>query len=209
MAQAQAQHYYTPEEYLALEVQSQERHEYIAGEVVEVTGGTPNHNQITLNLSGGLNFALRRQPYRVFVADQRLWIPARQIYTYPNVMVIQGEVQLRPGRSDTVINPLLIAEVLSKSTRSYDKDEKFAAYRTIPSFQEYVLIDQYTMHVEQYARTEAGKWLFSESDGEHATLTLSSLAFELELAELYDKVDFAAEAAIAEDFIAEVDVNKD
>jgi Uma2 family endonuclease len=188
--QAEDKKIYTPEEYLEFEVNSEERHEYINSEIVLMTGGTPNHNQIALNLSGALNFALKRQPYRVFVADQRLWIPQKRIYTYPDVMVVQGELQLQEGRRDTITNPLLIAEVLSASTRSYDKDEKFAAYRTLPNFKEYLLIDQYTMHIEQYFKTEQKRWTFSEYDNADETVTLNSIPFQILIEDLYDKVKF-------------------
>ena len=181
---------YTPEEYIDIEVNSEERHEYINGEIILMTGGTPNHNQIALNLSGALNFALKRQPYRVFVTDQRLWITRKRIYTYPDVMVVQGDLQLQEGRRDTITNPLMIAEVLSDSTRNYDKDKKFAAYRTIPSFQEYLLIDQYTMHIEQYFKTEQKRWTFSEYDDANETVSLNSIPFQIMLEEIYDKVDF-------------------
>jgi len=180
---------YTPEEYLEFEVNSENRHEFINGEIVLMTGGTPNHNQIALNLSGALNFALKRQPYRVFVTDQRLWIPRKRIYTYPDVMVVQGELQLQEGRRDTITNPLIIAEVLSESTRSYDKDAKFAAYRTIPSFQEYLLIDQYTMHIEHYFKTERKRWIFYEYDDADEILSLNSFSFQITLADIYDKVE--------------------
>lgn len=90
-------------------------------------------------------------------------------------------------------NPLAIAEVLSKSTEAYDRSGKFAAYRTISSFQEYVLIDQYSMHVEHYVKTDNRKWIFSEYDGAEAVLSLSSVAFEIELTDLYDKVGFENE----------------
>jgi len=191
--QIQEQRQYSIEEYLESEISSEERHAYLDGEIVLMAGGTPNHNKITGNLYSALNFVLKRQPYEVYVSDQRLWIPEQRIYTYPDVMVIAQPIAFAEGRRDTLINPLLIAEILSKSTRSYDKDEKFAAYRTIPSLQEYVLIDQYTLHVEQYYKTETGKWLFSETDGE-ATLQLAAIAFEIVLPDLYDKVDFGAEA---------------
>lgn len=188
--QTEAKKTYTPEEYIEIEVNSEERHEYINGEIVPMTGGTPNHNQLLLNLSGALNFALKRQPYRAFVAEQRLWIPKKRIYTYPDVMVVQGELQFQSGRRDTIINPVLIAEVLSASTRSYDKDEKFAAYRTIPSFQEYLLIDQYTMHVEQYFKSDRNRWTFSEYDDASETVSLSSVSLQITLADIYDKVEF-------------------
>jgi Uma2 family endonuclease len=191
--QAQEQRYYTPEDYLEVEINSEERHEYIDGEVIPVTGGTPNSNQILLNLGGAINFTLKRQPYRVFVTDQRLWIPKKHIYTYPDVLVVQGELQFQEGRTDTITNPVMIAEVLSKSTAGYDRGEKFAAYRTIPSFQEYVLIEQYTMHVERFVKTETNQWLLSEYEGEETTFSLMSIPFEITLADIYDKVDFKTE----------------
>jgi Uma2 family endonuclease len=191
--QAEEKKNYTPEEYLELEVNAEERHEYINGEIVLMPGGMPNHNRITGNLYAALNFALKRQLYDVFITDQRLWIPRKRLYTYPDVMIIQGELQLQEGRKDTLTNPMMIAEVLSNSTEAYDRSGKFAAYRTIPSFQEYVLIDQYDRHVEQYYKTEPRKWIFSEYDGEEAILSLNSVLFEISLADLYDKVDFEAE----------------
>ncbi|MBD2608695.1 Uma2 family endonuclease [Scytonema hofmannii FACHB-248] len=185
-----AERYYSPEEYLEIEVKSEERHEYINGQIIPMTGGTPNHNQIAGNFYAALNFALKRQPYRVFVTDQRLWIPQKRINTYPDVMVIAGELEFQEGRKDTLTNPIMIGEVLSKSTKSYDRDEKFAAYRTIGSFQEYLLIDQYTMHVEQYSKTDNNRWIFTEFEDADVTISLASISFEISLADIYDKVDF-------------------
>ncbi|MEM9922859.1 MAG: Uma2 family endonuclease [Cyanobacteria bacterium P01_D01_bin.50] len=187
---AQVEEIYTPEEYLEFEVNSEERHEYINGEVICVTGGTPNHNYIAGNFSATLYFALKHQPYQVFIIDQRVWIPKKRIYTYPDVMVVQGELELQEGRKDTITNPLMIIEVLSKSTRNYDKDEKFSAYRTIPSFQEYLLIDQYTMQVEQYFKTGKNSWIFSEFYDANETICLNSINFEISLEDIYDKVEF-------------------
>ncbi|MCT7968176.1 Uma2 family endonuclease [Laspinema sp. D1] len=200
MTSTLSQRTYTVDEYLAQEIASQDRHEYRQGEIVLMAGGTPNHNQITLNLAGSLNFGLRRQPYRVFIADQRLWISDRRIYTYPDVMVVGQPIELQEGRKDTVTNPIVIAEVLSQSTRSYDKDEKFAAYRSIPNFREYLLIDQYNAHIEHYTKTEGQAWLFREYDGLEATVSFQSFEFSLSLADLYDKVDFAqAEVQVESD----------
>ncbi|TVP60666.1 MAG: Uma2 family endonuclease [Nodularia sp. (in: Bacteria)] len=193
MMQLQKERYYSPEEYLELEVNSEIRHEYIDGQIIPMTGGTPNHNQLALNLSGTLNFLLKRQPYRVFIADQRLWIPQRRINTYPDVMVVQTPLEYQEGRKDTLTNPVMIAEVLSKSTKSYDRDEKFAAYRTISSFQEYILIDQYTMHVEHYCKTDQNKWIFSEYDDGDVTLNLAAVPCQVLLADIYDQVDFIVE----------------
>jgi Uma2 family endonuclease len=193
IAQVDETKYYTSEEYLELEVNSQERHEYIDGEIVVMTGGTPNHNKIAGNFYAALNFALKRQPYQVFVTDQRLWIPEKGIYTYPDVMVVDGEFQLKEGRKDTITNPLIIAEVLSNSTKSYDKDDKFAAYRTIPTFQEYILIDQYKVHIEQYFKIDKKRWTFVEYDDLNETISLNYINFEIAIADIYDKVNFEQE----------------
>ncbi len=181
---------YSPEEYLELDVNSETRHEYRQGEILEVSGGTPNRNQIASNLNALLNFALRRQPYRTFVTDQRLWIPAVNHYTYPDIMVVRDPLQLQEGRTDTVTNPLLIAEVLSKSTGDCDKGGKFSAYRTIPSFVEYLTIDQYTPHVEHCTKTDEG-WLLRDYTGLETRLTLKAIALDLDFADIYDKVEFA------------------
>lgn len=181
---------YTPEEYLEQEVNSDERHEYIDGEIFLRSGGTPNHNLIAGNLSATLYFCLKRQPYDVFIIDQRLWIPEKRIYAYPDVMVVRGELQLQEGRKDTLTNPILIAEVLSKSTQGYDRGQKFQAYRTIPSLQEYLLIDQYTMHVERYYRSQPNQWIFSEYHQPESLIQFNSISGEISLVDLYDKVDF-------------------
>jgi Uma2 family endonuclease len=193
MTIAQEQRYYSPAEYLEIEVNSQERNEYIDCKIIPMTGGTPNHNQIALNLSGTLNFALKRQPFHVFVTDQRLWIPDKKIYTYPDVMVMAKPIDLQEGRRDAIINPVMVAEVLSNSTKSKDRDENFAAYRTILTFKEYFLIDQYTMHVEQYSKTDNNKWIFSEYEDGNETISLTSVSVEILLADIYDNVDFGIE----------------
>ncbi|HEY9813206.1 MAG TPA: Uma2 family endonuclease [Candidatus Sericytochromatia bacterium] len=188
--QATEKTYSTPEEYLEIETQAEYRSEYYDGEVVPMAGGSPNHNQIALNLSGALNFALRRQPYRVFMTDLRLWIPRQRIYTYPDVMVVAGNLEFAEGRKDTITNPLLIMEVLSKSTNNFDRGEKFEFYRTIPSFQEYILIDQTKIHVEQFAKTADNKWLLSEYEDENALLALTNIQFEIPLVDIYSRVEF-------------------
>lgn len=116
MTQALEQGMYAPEEYLEFEITSEERHEYANGEIKLITGGTPDHNDVASNLLVALKLRLKGKPYRIFITDQRLWIPDRNFYTYPDVMVVEKPLQLQTGRADTVINPCFIAEVLSKST---------------------------------------------------------------------------------------------
>ena len=105
-------------------------------------------------------------------------------------MVIEGELQFQEGRRDTSTNPVIITEVLSTSTEGFDRGKKFAAYRTIPTFKEYILIDQYTMQVEQFTKTDSGQWLLSDYRGEDSKLSLKVIDFEITLADLYDKVNF-------------------
>ena len=189
---------YSVEEYLAIEVESEVRNEYRNGEIVPMAGGLPNHNRVTLNVASVLNFAFKGKPYEVFAMDQRLWIPKRRIHTYPDVMVIQGQLELQPGRKDTVMNPLLIVEVLSKSTADYDRQEKFRAYRTVPNFQEYVLIDQYSQHIEHYVKVSAKKWNLQEYDETDTVVKLVTIDLEVSIADIYDKVEFAVEAEVSE-----------
>ncbi len=179
---------YSPEEYLVMEVRSADRHEYRDGEIVLMTGATPNHNRIARNLCTAMTIGLQGKPLEVFVADQRLWIAQARLYTYPDIMVIEGALQ--SGRKDTVVNPTLIVEVLSKSTQAYDRGDKFAAYRTIEGFQEYILVDQYSRHIEQYVKTSAKKWDFQEYDETDIVVQLKSIDLEVEITYIYDKVEF-------------------
>ncbi len=179
---------YTAEDYLALEIESEIRHEYRKGAIIPMTGGTPEHNEIMRMLVFLLTAALRKQPYSIFITDQRLWIPDCNLYTYPDIMVLPRPIDLKPGRKDTVINPILIAEVLSDSTQGYDRGEKFAAYRTIPSFQEYLLIAQDRPHIEQYVKQAPHQWLFTEHSGQDAALTLATVGVELSLADIYEAI---------------------
>ena len=182
---------YTAEEYLELELASETRSEYRDGEIIPMTGGTPAHNEIVINLAAFLKLALRGKPFHLFSADQRLWIPALSLYTYPDVMVVSKPLELQTGRKDTITNPCFVAEVLSKSTQNYDRSEKFAAYRTISAFKEYLLIDQYRIHVEHYVKTAVKQWLFSEYDDPNTTLSFSVFDFQIQIADLYDNIDFA------------------
>ncbi|MGF1496844.1 MAG: Uma2 family endonuclease [Elainellaceae cyanobacterium] len=179
---------YTAEEYLALEVESEIRNEYRNGEVIPMTGGTPAHNEITATLIFLLKSALRQQPYSIFVTDQRLWIPDLDQYTYPDVMVTPRPPELKPGRKDTVMNPTFIAEVLSDSTEKYDRGNKFEAYRSISTFQEYLLIAQEKPHVEQYIKQAENKWLFTEYHDLSESFELQSVGVTISLADLYEAV---------------------
>ena len=181
---------YSPEEYFKLEETAEFKHEYRDGDIIPMSGGTTNHNQIIVNLCAHLYFALRKQNYRVFTSDVRLWMAEHRLYTYPDLMVIKGDVIYHENRKDTVLNPLVIIEILSESTGSYDHGDKFKYYRSIPEFQEYILIDQYQYSVEQFVKTETGKWQVNFYESVDSILTLSTLDFSINLTDLYEQVNF-------------------
>jgi Uma2 family endonuclease len=183
---------HTPEVYLALEEKAEFRSEYHDGEIVAMTGGTPNHNKIAGNLYAPLNFAFRGKPHQIFMSDLRLWVPAYRRFTYPDIMVVEGELELLEGRRDTITNPVLITEVLSDSTEAYDRGEKFRIYRSLASFREYLLISQNAMRVERFVKNAQGQWLLVDYEGADATLELSAVPFEAKLSDIYDKVTFEA-----------------
>ena len=182
--------YYTPEEYLELEEKAEYKSEYRDGEIIPMTGGTTNHNKIAGNFYAYLKFGLKKQNYDVYIGDVRLWIPRYRQHTYPDLMVIQGEPIYTGANTTTVMNPLLIAEVLSKSTSNYDQSDKFMYYRSIPEFKEYILINQYQYHVMQYVKTDDGKWIFTELQSESDILTLETIDFQIALSDLYEQVNF-------------------
>lgn len=183
-------HYYTPEEYLSLEEQADYKSEYRDGKIITMAGGTTNHNEIALNLAANLKFSLRGQNYRVYIGDVRLWIPRYRQYTYPDVMVIEGEPVYSGTSTTTVMNPSLIVEVLSKSTRNYDQGDKFLYYRSIPEFREYVLIDQAKYHASQYARNPEKKWFLTEHESPGNFLKFESIDCQISLQDIYAGVDF-------------------
>ena len=181
---------YTPAEYLELEEKAEYKSGYNNGQIFPITGGSTNHNKIALNLSSALNFAFSEQDYEVYMGDVRLWIPDKKIYTYPDAMVTEGETQYFSNRTDTITNALIIAEVLSKSTQGYDRQAKFEDYRTIPSFQEYLLIDQTRIYVEQYAKIGEKRWELRVYNAEDEEVSLSSIPLQVSLKKLYNKVNF-------------------
>jgi Uma2 family endonuclease len=185
----------TIEEYLERETTAEFRSEYRNGEVFPRPGGTPNHNRLAGNFYRDFNdhfesSGLESQPHEAFITDMRLWIPSYHLFTYPDILIIQGEPELLEGRRDTMLNPKVIVEVLSDSTELYDRTDKFQMYRSLPSLKEYILISQYKIRVEQYAIDKQGAWVFRDYEGSETILKLVSVPFEIKLSQLYRKVIF-------------------
>lgn len=182
--------HFTPEEYLELEEKAEYKSEYRDGEIVPMAGGTTNHNQIAGNFYAYFRFALRGQNYLIYIGDVRLWVPRYRQYTYPDVMVIEGEPVYTGIGMTTVTNPSLIVEVLSKSTKNYDQGDKFLYYRSIPELREYILVDQAAFHVMQYVRKAESQWLLSEYTSKEAVFALETVALQIALSDLYEQVNF-------------------
>jgi Uma2 family endonuclease len=183
--------YITPEEYLAMEEASEERHEYYQGEIFAMAGASIAHNRIVKNCINRFETGLIGKNCEAFMDNMRLWIEATGLFTYPDLMVVCGEPVLYQERDDTITNPVVIVEVLSDSTKNYDRGEKFKFYRSIPTLKEYILIDQYSVHVEQYYLEAPNKWILVEYNRLTDVLKFAKIDFEISLQDIYRRVEFA------------------
>lgn len=174
------------EEYLAQERRSEIRHEYLDGEVFAMTGASVRHNRIVLDTGASLQKRLAGSDCEAFASDLRVKVSASGLYTYPDLVVVCGELELEDEHVDTLLNPTLIVEVLSPSTADYDRGGKFAHYRSIPSLQEYLVLAQDRVHAEHYRRQE-GNWVLAETDDRQAVLELAAIGCQLPLAEVYER----------------------
>lgn len=185
---SQPKTYLTPEEYLTFERKAEYKNEYIDGEIVAMTGASRRHNIIGVNLSGELRQQLKGRACEAYASDMRVRIPSKRMYTYPDVVVVCDEPQFEDDYLDTLLNPTVIIEVLSKSTERYDRFKKFAFYRTIMSLTEYVLVAQHEYRVEQYTKQPDGRWLLSDYRLPNDVVELASIQCTLALREIYEKV---------------------
>ncbi len=184
---------YTLDEYRALEDKAEFRSEYDDGEIVPMSGGTIEHNNIIINLIVMLKMALRGANYHIQSSDLRVWIPQYRKATYPDVMVIAGDPIFNDNRSDEILNPCLILEVLSKSTEGYDRGDKFLYYRSIPEFKEYLLVSQGEYFIEHYRKTGEGQWLLQEYRGNEKEINLDSVGVSLVVKDVYEGVNLEIE----------------
>jgi Uma2 family endonuclease len=180
--------YLTPEEYLAIERKAAYKSDYIDGGMVAMTGASRKHNLITSNITREISQQLRGRPCEGYASDMRVRVPSTRLYTYPDVVVVCGEPQFEDEQVDTLLNPMLIIEVLSESTELYDRGKKFGFYRTIESLAEYLLVAQDECKVEQYVKQPGGRWLLSDYRSLEDVVELSSIQCRLALKEVYDKI---------------------
>jgi Uma2 family endonuclease len=164
----------TYDEYLVAEAAAEVKHEYLRGEVFAMAGGTPTHARLAAAVIRELSNALADRPCEVFTSDLRVRIEATDLSTYPDVTVVCGDLQHSDVDVNAATNPILIVEILSESTEAYDRGEKFAHYRRLPSLREYLLVSPHAPRLEAYARNAEGEWVLHEA-GVGESLTLRSL----------------------------------
>jgi len=179
---------YSVEEYLEIERAAEFKSEYIDGYIVAMSGASEPHNLIVTNVVSELRGQLKARDCRVYSSDMRIDVREQGLFAYPDVVVVCGDPELSDSKLDNLRNPVVIIEVLSKSTESYDRGVKFMKYRRIESLQEYLLVSQDTPLVERYIRQPNDHWLMSEALGLEAVVHMSSIDCDLKLVEAYDKV---------------------
>lgn len=187
--EVQQKRYITPEEYLEIERAALFKSEYYAGEMFAMAGASEKHNSISVNITATLAAQVRRSGCKFFSADMRVHVPATDFFAYPDG-VITCEPQFLDAPKDTLLNPILIIEILSPSTEAYDRGTKFSFYRKLPSLQFYLLVSQDTQRVEIFSKNEQGSWVLSEYAGSESIVPIESPNFSLRipLPEIYDGV---------------------
>ena len=190
----QVKPYVSQEEYLAMERMAEYKNEYVNGEVFAMTGASRKHNLIAGNIVAQLNAQLKGKPCEVYPGEVRVKAPASRSYVYPDVVVVCGEPKLEDAYLDTLLNPTLVVEVLSKSTESYNRLAKAGYYRTIESLAEYMLVAQDEYRIEQYVKQADGRWLLADIRGLESIIDLQSIDCSLVLRDVYDKVSLAQDS---------------
>jgi Uma2 family endonuclease len=183
--------YYTPQEYLRLEREADYKSEYFKGEIFAMAGASENHNMISRRVSGALFNHLQGKKCTHYSADMKLHIPANTLYTYPDLMVVCGDKQFVDDEKDIIMNPVIIIEVLSKSTEAYDRGGKFALYRSIPSFREYVMISSTTIRAEVMRKEDDSPFWFlaDEADTLEGSIYLKNIDLTLSLSDIYEETE--------------------
>lgn len=190
---------YTVEEYLRMEQASEVRHEYLDGEIFEMAGESIAHGDITTNIVMSLGTQLRGTPCRTLSKDTKVqsgWLPRprrmmKGLFSYPDVVVVCGTPRTHEEYKDILLNPTVIIEVLSESTELFDRTEKFRRYCTyLETLVDYLLVAQDQPIIDGYHKTDAGRWEWSSVEGLESEITLTSINCRLQLADVYDRVEF-------------------
>ncbi len=190
MAVPEMIHRFSEAEYLAIERAADFKSEFFDGEMFAMSGGTPMHSLIATNLASEVRSKLKGGPCIPFNSDLRLKIIATGLCTYPDLSVVCGPLEFAGAEDDVIVNPVLLAEVLSDSTEAYDRGKKFEHFRQIPTLKEYLLVSQKEPRIEQFLRDESNEWRLREAAGLEARLELPSLKITIALSEVFANVKF-------------------
>lgn len=177
---------YTIEEYLQMEETSAEKHEYYQGEIFAMSGAKVPHNMISLNIAIALGNKLKGKTCKPFNSDQRIYVEKNSLFTYPDISIVCGDPETRNNDELNLVNPTVIIEVLSSSTKNYDRGEKFKLYRDIPTLKEYTLVDSESISVEAFYINDTGHWELTEYKNIEDTLFIKAIQSSFELSEIYE-----------------------
>ena len=174
------------DEYLEMENASSEKHEYYQGEIFAISGAKVPHNIIATNLVVALTIKLKGKSCRPFNSDQRIHVEANTLFTYPDISIICGDIITRNNDDYNVLNPTVLIEVLSRSTKNYDGGEKFKLYRNIPTLREYVLVDSESIHIEIFRLNANNHWELEEYNKDAQTVLIQAINTPLSIEEIYE-----------------------
>ncbi|MBF0202839.1 MAG: Uma2 family endonuclease [Desulfamplus sp.] len=181
----------TPEEYLALERESEIKNEYFGGEIFAMAGASSEHNKISTNIVRVLGNQLLEKPCNIFSSDMKVKMKEIKKYTYPDIVVVCGNEEYDDENNDILLNPIMIIEILSDSTEAYDRGDKFSHYQLIGTFSEYILISQYFPKVEKFLRQKNNTWIYSKYEKLEDIVSIESIKCELPMSDVYRKVNYS------------------
>ena len=182
--------YLSPAEYLEGERNATGKHELMNGKIITMTGASLKHNRIVRNLIIGIGSFLKGKSCEVFPSDMRVNIPTTNSFTYPDLTIVCGQPELLDEYFDNLLNPVVIIEVLSASTKSYDRGDKFFTYQQIPSFKEYILVDSTCCTIQTIVKKDDGLWQFTTIANPTDSLTIQTIGQTIVLSDVYDGVEF-------------------
>jgi Uma2 family endonuclease len=177
---------FTEEEYLEMERASVTKHEYYQGEIFAMANASNGHNIIFRNLYGDLAYRSKGKPCRPYGSDMRVHIPENTLYTYPDISIFCGDISFMNKDKDNFIGPTALIEILSPSTRNYDRGDKFKLYRDIPTLKEYILVDSEAIGIEVFRLNAENHWELQEYKDLTALLEIRTVGFTLSLREIYE-----------------------
>jgi len=181
---------YSIEEYLEMEKEAGQKHEYYQGEIFAMSGAKVQHDIIVVNLISALKQKLKDSPCRPHSSDLRIHIPKNTLFTYPDISIVCGEINTLNNDKWNVLNPAVIVEVLSRSTKNYDRGEKFKLYRDIPTIKEYILVDSENIGIEIYRVNEREHWELEELKKMEDILLIKTVQQSVPLTEIYEGTEF-------------------